>query len=135
MAGAVESATTWDAAALASRPHATVEGGIHDAAPQRWSGVPLRALLTRAGVPEGGDIRGPLMRTVVVVKALDGYSALFALPELDDAFTDRVTVLADQVDGRPLPPEEGPFRIVVPGEKRGARWVRQVACLRVVRVE
>ncbi len=58
----------------------------------------------------------------------------FALPELDAAFTDQIVVLATARDGRPLPPEAGPYQIVVPREKRPARWVRQVQRLRVVRV-
>jgi hypothetical protein len=45
--------------------------------------------------------------------------------------TDHVILLADTKDGQPLPPREGPFRIVVPGEKRPARWVRQVTALEV----
>jgi hypothetical protein len=39
--------------------------------------------------------------------------------------------LADTKDGQPLPPREGPFRIIVPGEKRPARWVRQVSAVTV----
>ncbi|HTI10469.1 MAG TPA: hypothetical protein VL832_18000 [Puia sp.] len=37
--------------------------------------------------------------------------------------------LADQVDGSPLPANKGPFRIVVPGEKKPARWIWQVNAL------
>jgi len=46
-------------------------------------------------------------------------------------FTDRVIILADQVDGAPLPANKGPFRIVVPGEKKPARWIWQVTTLAV----
>ena len=66
------------------------------------------------------------MKLYVLVKARDGYAAVFALPEFDLGFTDRVIVLADQRDGHPLGNVEGPLRIIVPGEKRHARWVRQV---------
>jgi hypothetical protein len=59
---------------------------------------------------------------------------VFALPELDPGFTDRVILLADKGDGHPLDGKEGPFRIIVPGEKRMARWVRQVTILRVLQV-
>jgi hypothetical protein len=67
----------------------------------------------------------------VIVEAADGYQALFALPELDPAFTDRVILLADHRDGQPLDARTGPFQIVVPGEKKHARWVRQVTGLRI----
>src|SRR5713226_4105039 len=65
----------------------------------------------------------------LVVGAADGYHAVFALPELDHAFTDRIIILADRRDGKPLAEKEGPLRIVVPDEKREARWVRQVVSL------
>jgi hypothetical protein len=37
-----------------------------------------------------------------------------------------VILLADRRDGQPLAAAEGPLRLVVPDEKRHARWVRQV---------
>ena len=50
----------------------------------------------------------------------------------DPAFTSSQAILADKWDGKPLSAKEGPFRIVVPSDKRPARWVRQVTALRVV---
>jgi hypothetical protein len=46
-----------------------------------------------------------------------------------------VILLADKADGHPLESKEGPFRVVVPGERRLARWVRQVTTLKVVQVQ
>ena len=66
------------------------------------------------------------MKFYVIVDASDGYQVVFALPEFDLGFTDRIILLADKRDGHPLSAPEGPFRIVVPGEKRHARWVREV---------
>lgn len=43
-------------------------------------------------------------------------------------------LVADAVDGGPLPTEGAPLRLVVPWEKRGARSVRQVS-EREVRVD
>ena len=54
--------------------------------------------------------------------ATDGYRAVFALPGLDHAYTDRIVILADRRDGKPLTEKEGPLRIVVADEKREARW-------------
>jgi DMSO/TMAO reductase YedYZ molybdopterin-dependent catalytic subunit len=59
---------------------------------------------------------------------------LFALPELDAAFTDRLVLLADRKNGEPLSSRDGPFQLVVPDEKRPARWVRQVRRIRVIQV-
>jgi hypothetical protein len=49
-------------------------------------------------------------------------------------------VLAFLKDGKPLDAnsdansKEGPYRIVIPDEKRMARWVRQVTMLKIVNV-
>jgi hypothetical protein len=72
------------------------------------------------------------MKLYVLVKARDGYAAVFALPEFDAGFTDRVILLADRSQGQALGAVEGPFRLVVPGEKRRARWVRQVTDIEVM---
>jgi hypothetical protein len=91
-----------------------------------FEGVSLRALLTEAKVPEGKAIRGEYLSWVMVVDAADGYRAVYALAELDPGFTDERALLVDTRDGKPLPPEEGPLRMLLPDEKRPARWVRQV---------
>lgn len=94
-----------------------------------YEGVPVAELLERAGVPLGKRLRGSGLKDYVVVEAADAYGVVFALPEFDPDFTDRVILLADRRDGHPLSAREGPFRIVVPGEKRHARWVRRVTAL------
>ena len=71
--------------------------------------------------------------TWVVVEAADGYRAAFALAELDPAFIDRVILLADHRDGKSLAAKDGPLQIIVPGEKKHARWVKQVIRLKVGR--
>lgn len=92
-----------------------------------YEGVAVVELLRRAGVPLGMQLRGAKLKLYVLVEARDGYQVLFALPEFDPGFTDNVIVLADARDGKPLTDAEGPLRLVVPGDKRHARWVRQVS--------
>ncbi|HEX9514045.1 MAG TPA: molybdopterin-dependent oxidoreductase [Puia sp.] len=97
----------------------------------RFSGVALSDILEQAGVTMGSQLRGKNMAKYLLVKAGDGYEVVFSLPELDTAFTDRVIILADLVDGSPLPANKGPFQIVVPGEKKPARWIWGVTTLAV----
>jgi hypothetical protein len=92
----------------------------------RYSGVALSDLLLLVGAPLGDSLRGRSLATFVTIEASDGYRVLFSIAELDSRFTDRVVILADAKDGRPLPASEGPYRLIVPGEKRPARWARQV---------
>jgi Oxidoreductase molybdopterin binding domain len=100
-----------------------------------FEGVALLELLKRAGVPLGKDLRGDRMVTYVLVGIEDGYRVVFALPEIDPAFSDRLIHLADHRDQQPLSAKEGPLRLIVPGEKRQARWVHQVTPVTVRRVE
>ncbi len=96
-----------------------------------FEGVALSDVLKMAGIPTGESLRGKQLVKYLLVDARDGYQVVFALAELDSAFTDREVLLADRRDGKPLSAEEGPLRIVVPGEKRPARWARQVRELRI----
>ena len=100
-----------------------------------YEGVTLSALLVKAGVPSGEAIRGKSLSFVVIAKAADGYQAVYALPELDPAFSKKIFILADKKNGKPIPAEEGPYRIVVPAEARQARSVRQVTSLVIRPVE
>jgi DMSO/TMAO reductase YedYZ molybdopterin-dependent catalytic subunit len=97
--------------------------------PVSYEGVPVAAILRRAGAPLGADLRGPAMKLYLLVEAADGYAAVFALPEFDPDFTSRVAIVADRRDGHPIAPPEGPLRLVIPGERRHARWVREVTAL------
>jgi DMSO/TMAO reductase YedYZ molybdopterin-dependent catalytic subunit len=121
------------AEAFGRLPRQTVRVTGPDGEQAEYSGVPVAEVLQAAGVPFGHDLRGPALATYLVVEAADGYRAVFALPELDPACTDRVILLADRRDGRPIDATEGPLRVIVPGEKRHARWVKQVVALKVGR--
>ena len=98
-----------------------------------YEGVPLEALLQKAGVPQGVQLRGAAMATYVLVEAADNYRVVFSLAELDSGFLDSEVLLADMMDGAPLAAGEGPFKLVAPHEKRPARWVKMVRSLTVVR--
>ena len=100
-----------------------------------FEGVALGVVLEKAGVQFGETLRGTRMASCLLVEAADGYRAVIALPELDPGFSDKQIVLAFLKDGKPLDDKEGPYRIVIPDEKRMARWVRQVTTLKVVDVK
>ena len=120
---------------LAGLPRVKVEAKEHENPAATYEGVLLGSILERAGVPRGEKLRGKALRTIVVITATDGYEVVFTLPDTDPAFTDRLIVLADTKDGKPLPEKEGPFRIVVPAEKRPARWIRNVKTIAIKNVE
>jgi hypothetical protein len=94
-------------------------------------GVALRDVLIKAGVPMGAALRGKALAQVVLATAADGYQVAYAIAELDPEFNDQVIVIADRRNGQPLLPDSGPLQIIVPQDKRAARWVRQVKTLEV----
>ncbi|WP_375584659.1 molybdopterin-dependent oxidoreductase [Cyclobacterium xiamenense] len=97
----------------------------------RYKGVNLSAVLKEAGAPLGEALRGQNMAQYLVVRARDGYRVVFSLAEIDPALTDQVVLLAFLSNGEPLGPGVGPFRLVVPQDKRQARWVREVTDIEV----
>jgi hypothetical protein len=99
-----------------------------------FEGVALKTVLEKGGVEFGHSMRGKRLASCLLVEAADGYSAVIALPEIDPNFTDKQIVLAFLQDGKPLDTKAGPYRIVIPDEKRMARWVRQVTTLKIVDV-
>lgn len=122
------------AADIAKLPRRSVRAKDHDGKEAAYEGVELGEVLKLAGAPLGEELRGKNLALYLVVDAADGYRAVFALSELDRAFTEqRVILLADRRDGKALSGDEGRLRIVVPDEKRHGRWVRQVVSLTIRR--
>ncbi len=111
---------------LKALPHVEVKAKDRDGKEHRYSGVPVIELLKKAGVTVGAQLRGENLVKYALVRAADGYEVLFALPELDPEFSTRTIILAESVDGTSLPSGTGPYRIVVPEEKKPARWIREV---------
>src|SRR5262245_43203950 len=100
-----------------------------------YEGVLVAEILKRAGVPLGSELRGDAIASYVVASATDGYQVVFSIGELDPAMTSNEIIIADTIDGKPLFAYQGPFRIVAPKDARGARSVRMLARLEVVRLK
>lgn len=95
----------------------------------------LADVLVRVGMPSGETVRGPALRQGVVARARDGYGVLFSLGELDARLGNAKVILADICDGKPLMQDDGPFRLAVPGDQRGARSVRQLIALEIASID
>ncbi|HKF02042.1 MAG TPA: molybdopterin-dependent oxidoreductase [Candidatus Sulfotelmatobacter sp.] len=120
---------------LEALPHVKVTASDHSSLAVSFEGVTVRSVLEKAGVTFGESLKGKRLASCLLVEAADGYRAVIALPELDPAFAERQILLALMRDGKPLPEKEGPYRIVIPDEKRMARWVKQVTTLKIVDVQ
>jgi hypothetical protein len=94
--------------------------------PGRYRGVNLSSLLSAVGTPSGEALRGKSLALHVQVEASDGHVACFSLAEVDPGTGSTDALLAFEYEGKPLGADLGPLRLVVPTDKRAARWVRQV---------
>jgi len=122
------------AAQISAMPHQEMTAvDPHSKQEHHYSGVPIRDLLAKVDAPLGEKLHGIGLQLAVLVRSKDGYETLYALAEFDDAFSDRVILLADAEDGKPLADGAGPYRIIAPGDKRAARWARMVTSLEILR--
>lgn len=134
VAGDLSSPLKLKADDLANMPRETVSVQEEDGTKVQYEGVPLRELLLRAGAPLGKQLRGKALATYVLAKAQDGYQVVFGLAEVDSSFANETILVADKRDGKPLFGYQGPFRLVCPNDKAGARSVRMLESLEVVRL-
>jgi hypothetical protein len=116
-------------------PHIKAAVAEHSGGPVTFEGVTVKSVLDKAGITFGESLKGKRLSSCLLVEAADGYRIVIALPELDPAFTDKQTLLVFLRDGHALGEKEGPYRIVIPDEKRMARWVRQVTKFRIAEVQ
>jgi hypothetical protein len=93
-----------------------------------WTGPLLWNVLGASGIVDGASPREQAHLAVRVTGA-DGYAAVIALGEISPQFADRPILLADHLNGAPLP--AGALRLVVPGDRVGGRSVRDVVRIEV----
>jgi hypothetical protein len=118
---------------LAALPHTEITlEDPHEKKLHRYAGFAARELIAQAGAPLGDKLRGAAFQLGVIVRGKDGYVVLFSLADFDDTFSTRTLLLADRMDGQPLPEKSAPLQLIAPGDKRPARWVRMVTSLEIV---
>ncbi len=111
---------------IAALPRFTQHVGFmssHGEQQSEWTGPTLWDVLVAAGAVDPAKM-AEQVRLVVRVTGADGYVAAVALAEIAPQFAGRPIQLADGMNGTPLP-DHG-VRLIVPGERRGGRSVRDV---------
>lgn len=123
----------WTPQSLAALPHVTINVyNEHAKANQTYSGVPVMALLQPLGVPD--KPHGKDFRLYLVAEGSDGYQVVYSVAEVTPDVHDATILVADSMDGKPLG-DNGPLQLVATGEKRPARWVRNLVAIRVLAAE
>ena len=115
---------------VAALPRVTIHFDAHGVT-HVYEGPLLIDVLKAVGAPTGRELRGPALASVVLASAADGYQVADGLAEADPGTRPNRIILADRADGEALDAEAGPFQIVVEGDLRPARSIRQVISLEV----
>jgi hypothetical protein len=102
-----------------------------DGQKETYSGISLAAVLRHTGVTLGHEARDRYLTRYVLVTSSDGYRALLSIGEVDPYLRKSHVLLADKLDGRPLDPSDGPWRLIIPDDVRRRRWVRAVERIEV----
>jgi hypothetical protein len=90
-----------------------------------YTGVLLWTLIDRAKIDDAA--KWGERRHVIAVTAAEGYLLMVSVGEIDPNFGNAPAMLASRRDDQPLPA----LRLVFPGDKHGARDVRDVVRIEV----
>ena len=101
-----------------------------------YSGVPLASLL-ETQAKNAGSMAGlrALSDSVLLVRGTDGYQAAVSAAAVAMDPKGERFLLALTRNGKPLEKGEGPVRLIVPADPRHVRWVKDVATVRLVRLD
>jgi hypothetical protein len=135
VSGDIPSKLTLKAEDLAKMPRETVSVPDQDGTKIEYEGVLLREILKRAGAPMEKGLRGKTLTSYILAKAHDGYQVVFTLAEVAPEFANESILVADKRDGKALFGYQGPFRLVCPSDKAGARSVRMLETLEIVQLQ
>ena len=135
VSGDVSSPLVLKADDLTKMPRQTVTVQEHDGTKVDYDGVLLMDILKRAGAPADKQIRGKALASYLLAKAHDGYEVVFTLAEMSPEFGNETILLADKRAGQPLAANQGPLKLVCPGDKAGARSVRMVEGIEFVKLQ
>lgn len=102
-------------------------------------GVRLDAVLLKAGFNEGPmgptvdpKVKHQGLRAAVIATASDGFEAVFSVGELLPHLGATTAWLVFEMEGKPLPPEVGPFRLVISTDRSPSRSLHALVKVRVL---
>lgn len=132
--GQVDTPLTLSVADLRAMPAETAEvtflSGQGEQA-HAYTGVLLATLIDQAGMQLDPERKNDQLRKYLVITAKDSYEVVLAWGELDPEFANTPVLVAYEEDGAPLTGEDGPVRLVVPGDAHGGRYVSGVVSIEV----
>lgn len=111
--------------------HVEVLRKDRDRQDHKYSGVLLSELLSRSDLAFTDSTKKEILTKYILVEATDGYKVIFSLAEIDPNISNQLIILADSMDGKQLPLNDGTFKVIVPNDKKPARCIRQVTAIKI----
>lgn len=118
---------------LARLPRTTVTVPS-DGGSDAYEGVLLYDILVKAGWKFGQMPAGKGVPVAILATAKDGFQAVFSIGEIDPQLAGEKVIVADKLNGQPLPARYKPFRMVAPEDKRHARSLYSLVKIEVIRL-
>lgn len=131
--GAIPAPLTLTAEDLAKMPRTTATL-TSDGGTDTYEGVLLYDILVKAGWQFGHMPAGKGSPVCILATGKDGFQAVFSIGEIDPQLAGEKVIVADKLNGQPLPDRYKPFRIVSPQDKKHARSIYSLVKLEVIKL-
>ncbi|MFL5758520.1 MAG: molybdopterin-dependent oxidoreductase [Thermomicrobiales bacterium] len=95
------------------------------------TGALLWDVLDKAHLQPDPNRKKDRLRKYIVLTAKDGYEVVISLGEIDLSSGNSWYLLAWEEDGKSLSGDDGPVRLVTPGDVKGGRYVYGVVTIAV----
>jgi hypothetical protein len=126
--------TTLTVADLQALPQKTITvHNEHTKADETYTGVVLSDLLAKYGAPFDRANEKTIFHSYIRAEGTDHYYVLYSGSEVEGALHNADVMIALTLDGKPLA-DDGQLKLVASGDKRPARWVRNLSAISVVTV-
>jgi DMSO/TMAO reductase YedYZ molybdopterin-dependent catalytic subunit len=134
LTGLVETPGSITVADLQALPSQTVDVTFQTGSGEQhhtYTGVLLWDVLNKATLKLDANRKNDQLRKYVVLTAKDGYEVVISLGQIDPNFGNSPYLLAWDEDGQQLSGDDGPVRLVTPGDVKGGRYVYGVIKIEV----
>lgn len=119
---------------FASMPQSTLKvHNTHSGRDEVYTGVAVSDLLRASGLTFSPETQSTFLRSYLRAQGTDFYFVLYSASEISPDLNTASVIVATRVDGHDLG-DDGAFKLVSSGDKRPARWVRNLLSLTLATV-
>lgn len=105
----------------------------HNKTDETYTGVALSDLLAKYGASFDKQNEKNIFHSNLRVEGTDHYYVIYSGSEVQGSIHNAEVIIATSLNGKPLA-DDGQIKLVASGEKRPARWVRNLSAITLVTV-